>query len=191
MLPSICDVCLPTQFWFNIGLASQPIAAVMPTIVYDAGPALLQHWVCFIPSPANTCHSPNTVSKLAQRIRRWSNMEKIFGDCLVFGETGHCMWVTLPSSCRQKSHYPDNTIYWPNVDVMLETASMTLGQHYSNLIRLSSNHEYNCEYVLSEHFLDTQLFDLATSNVIFALFIRAVSQKCQPFPTHDPTLSAN
>ena len=32
--------------------------------------------------------------------------------------------------------------------------------------------------------------DLATSNVIFDIFIRTVQPKCQPLPTHDTTLSA-
>ena len=67
---------------------------------------------------------------------------------------------------------------------------MTLGQHYSSLIPLSSNHEYNSEYIFVI-LLKTQLFDLATSNVIFGLFIRTVSQKCQPFSTHDTTFPAN
>ena len=34
-------------------------------VVYDAGPALLQYWVCCIRSgstSANTCHLPNTIS---------------------------------------------------------------------------------------------------------------------------------
>ena len=58
------DVGLPTQFWFNLGPASQPIAgsAMGRQVVYDAGPTLFQHWVCCMLSsstPANTYHSPS------------------------------------------------------------------------------------------------------------------------------------
>ena len=66
---------------------------------------------------ANTCHSPNTVLMLAQRLRRWLNVEAALGDCPVFAWTA--MRVSHCSSRRKKSHYPDNTIHWPNADVML------------------------------------------------------------------------
>ena len=64
-------------------------------IVYDAGPTLLQHRVCCIPndstSPANTCHSPNTVSMLTQRLRRWPDIETSLGDYPVFAAVlPHC-----------------------------------------------------------------------------------------------------
>ena len=62
-----------------------------------------------------------------------------------------------------------------------------LDQHHFNQNPLSFNHEYNCEYIFSEHFLNTPVLNLATSNDIFD--IRTVLQKCQPFPTHGNPLS--
>ena len=74
-------------------------------------------------------------------------------------------------------------MHQPNADVMLHgLPSATLGQHYFNQNDLGSNHEYICENIFSEHFSSTQLFDLATSNIIFDLFISTTFQK--PFPTH-------
>ena len=37
---------------------------------------------CFI--PANTRHSPNAVSMLAHRLRRWPNIETALGEFIVF-----------------------------------------------------------------------------------------------------------
>ena len=34
--------------------------------------------------PANTGHSPNAVSMLAHRLRRWPNIETALGECPVF-----------------------------------------------------------------------------------------------------------
>ena len=38
--PGTQNVALPTQYRFNVGPASQPIAGSMPSIVSDAGPTL-------------------------------------------------------------------------------------------------------------------------------------------------------
>ena len=46
------------------------------------------------------------------------------------------------------------------------------GKHYSSQNRSSSNHEYNREYIFCEYFLKRQVLNLATSKVIFDLFIR-------------------
>ena len=54
---------------------------------------------------------------LAQRLRRWPDIETEFSDCPVFAWTA--MRVTLYSSLRLKNHYPDKTMHWPNADVML------------------------------------------------------------------------
>ena len=89
-------------------------------IFYNAGPTLPQHCFCCILSgrtPANTCHLPNTVSMLAQRLRHWPAIGTALGDCPVFAWTD--IRVTLCFSNRQKSHYPDKTIHWPNADAML------------------------------------------------------------------------
>ena len=40
--------------------------------------------------PANTRHSPNAVSMLAHRLRRWSNIETALGECLVFAGRLSC-----------------------------------------------------------------------------------------------------
>ena len=112
----------------------------------------------------------------------------------------HCYAGDTFSPCRRKGHYPYNTIHWTNAGPL----SAMLGQHYSNLFPLISNHEYNCGYIFSQQFLNTQLFDLGTSNVIFDLFISPQPEqlafhrkflpcplrRCQPFPTHRIPLSA-
>ena len=102
------DVGLPTQFRLNV------VPGQCRQIVYDAGPTLLQHWVCCI---LKHCHLPSTVLLLAQRLCCWPNNETGMGDCPVFAWTA--VQVTLFYSRLQKSHYPDNTIHWPNADVML------------------------------------------------------------------------
>ena len=71
--------------------------------VYDAGPTLRQHWVnvswllcvCFADistrteysrflDPDNiTRHSPDVISMLGQRCRRWPNIDITSGECLV------------------------------------------------------------------------------------------------------------
>ena len=38
-------------------------------------------------TPANTGHSPNAVSMLGQRRRRWANIKTALGECPVFAET--------------------------------------------------------------------------------------------------------
>ena len=45
------------------------------------------------------------------RIRRWPNIETELADCPVFALTA--IRETL------KGHYPDNTIHWPNCEIML------------------------------------------------------------------------
>ena len=68
-------------------------------------------------STPEKCHLPNIVSMLAQRLRRWSDIETKLADCPVFAWTA--IQVMLFSSRRQKIPYPDNTIHWPNADIML------------------------------------------------------------------------
>ena len=98
------DVGLPTQFQYNIGPVSQPIAGSMltnclrrwPNTTPNTGSAV---YLAAAPQ-ANSCHLPNTVLMLAQRLLRRPGSAALL----------------LP--CR-KSHYPDNKIHWPNADVML------------------------------------------------------------------------
>ena len=58
---------------------------------------------------------------LVQRPRRWPDIETTFGDCPMFAGTAHYYAGDAFTCRRQKSHYPDNTIHWPNADVMLAT----------------------------------------------------------------------
>ena len=55
------------------------------------------------PPPANTGHSLNAVSMLAQRRRRWANIETAFSECLVFAVSPRdprgCIHVLLGGSC--------------------------------------------------------------------------------------------
>ena len=92
-----------TQFRFNVEPVSQPIADSMLTNCLRRWPTLLQHWVCFILSgntPANMCHLPNTVSMMAQRLRRWPEIETALRDYPGFDWTA--MQVTFFSSRRQE-----------------------------------------------------------------------------------------
>ena len=41
-------------------------------------------WFSWLTNPANTGHSPNNVSMLGQRRRRWANIETTLGECPVF-----------------------------------------------------------------------------------------------------------
>ena len=66
---------IPDQCWVSVAALSCPHP--------DAGPKLFQHWVCCIRNSstlANTCHLLNTVSTLAQRLRRWPSFETGLGD---------------------------------------------------------------------------------------------------------------
>ena len=58
----------------------------------------------------------------AQRLQRWPDIETAMGDFPVFAWTAICGWRFAPpvrKATTQKSHYPYNTIHWPNGDVML------------------------------------------------------------------------
>ena len=116
-VPDTEDVGLPTKFRFNVGSAMQPIAASSRSIVYDADPALIYHRVCCILC-ANTCHSTNTASMLIHSLRRWPVIEKALGNCTVFSDCCIIM-IMLVTFKIPASETPDNTIHWPNADVML------------------------------------------------------------------------
>ena len=131
----------PTNFGSMLGQCRSPLLVQCRQIVYDAGPTLLQYSVCCILSgstPANTWHLPNTGFDAGWTLKQhWVIVP------LLFAWTA--MRMTLFSFRRQKSHYPDNTMYWPSADV----TSITLGQHYTNLISLSPGHECNRKYIFS------------------------------------------
>ena len=99
---------------------------------------------------------PIAVSMPVIHIRCWPNIRTELGDCPVFALTA--IWVTF--LYHQKGHYLDNTIHWPNCEIV-------------NIFS-------------SEDFLNTKVLNLGTLNVIVHMFI---IQKCQPFPTHSTPLS--
>ena len=69
-----------------------PLLVQCRSIVYDAGPTRIHHWVCCILC-ANTWHSPNAVSMLTHSFRRWPDSKTALGDCAVFSDC--CMGVTM------------------------------------------------------------------------------------------------
>ena len=48
------------------------------------------------------------------RIRRWLNIEIELGDCPVFALTAIRLTLNAPNG-----HYSDDTIHWPNCEIML------------------------------------------------------------------------
>ena len=102
--------------------STQPIADSMPTSRLQRWPnTTLTLWVCFILSgstTAETCHSPNVgpcnVFDADPTLKQhWVIVSCLLGLRITIG------WRFTPPPRIQKSHYPDNTIHWPNVDVML------------------------------------------------------------------------
>ena len=82
--------------FLDVGLPRSLLLVQCRQINNDAGPTLLQHWVCCILSgstQANMDHFPNTFSMLAQRIRRWPAIETALGACSV----GYCRIATQQS----------------------------------------------------------------------------------------------
>ena len=80
----------PSNFDSTLGQCRSLLLVQCRQIGYDSGPTLFQHWVCCVPSsstPANTCHLPNAVSMLAQRLWRWPDIKTVLGDCPVFAWT--------------------------------------------------------------------------------------------------------
>ena len=131
-----CWASVAAHCWFNAHVLSTTLAQHHSNTGYAV-------YLVAAPHAASTCHIPNTVSMMNQRLRRWPGINTAFGDYPVFAWTA--MRVTLSFSRLQKSYYPDNTIHWPNA----VPPYVTPGQHYPNLIPLSSNHEYNHKYIFS------------------------------------------
>ena len=164
-----------------MGQRCSPLLVQCWSIVYDADPALIYHRVCCILC-ANTCHSTNTVSMLTHSIRRWPVIKTALSDCTVFS---YCC-IMLGTFKIPVPETPDNTIHWPNADVMLCHRL----RRWTNIIPTKTlYHKYNREYYYFEHLLKTKVLNLRTWNVIFGMFIRTGVQKCQAFPTRSTYLS--
>ena len=105
-LPRKEDVSLyPPNSGSMLGQHRIPLLVQCRSIVYDAGPTLIHHWVCCILC-ANTWHSPNAVSLFTHSLRRWSDIETL-GNCrpIVFSDC--CMGVTICGWCfsfRRQKH---------------------------------------------------------------------------------------
>ena len=107
MLQCVPTIYLVQRMWAYtpnsgpmLGLRRSPFLVQCPSIVYDAGPALIQHWVCCILcscTSANTWHSPNAVSLLTHSLRRWPNIETALGivPCLLGRISMRVTLVTL------------------------------------------------------------------------------------------------
>ena len=96
-----------------------PLLVQCRSIVYNAGPTLIQHWVSCIlcaSTSANMCHSPNAVLMLTHSHRRRPDIETTLGDYTVFPDCGIVRRVTLSIPAPET---PDNTIHWPSAAVML------------------------------------------------------------------------
>ena len=141
-VPHTQDVGLPSKNSGSmLGQRCSPLLVQCRSIVYDADPALIYHTICCILC-ANMCHSTNTVSMLTHSHRRWPIIEKALGDCTVFSDC--CiMLVTFKIPAPET---PDNTIDWPNADVMLGHCL----RRWASIIPIKAlqalNHKYNREY---------------------------------------------
>ena len=137
-----------------LGQRCSPLLFQCQSSVYDAGPTLIQHWVCCILRASiseNTWHSPNTVSILTHSLRRWPNIETEFADCPEFVLTG--MRVTLYSL---EGHNSDKLIYWHNFEIMSGRClrpSATLGQHYSNQKPFSGEYSFFLNFFKTRKYL--------------------------------------
>ena len=97
-----------------LGQGHSSLVVQCRSIIYDAGPTLIHHWVCCILC-ADTWHSLNAVSMLTHSLQRWPVIETALGDCTLFSDC--CiMRVTLYILAPET---PDNTIHWPTADAML------------------------------------------------------------------------
>ena len=164
-VPDTEYVGLPTKFRFNFGPALQSIAGSMSVNRLRRWPSTNLSRVCCMLC-ANTCHSTNTVSMLTHSLRRWPVIETALGDCTVFSDC--CiMLVTFKIPAPET---PDNTIHWPNADVMLSHRLRRWANIIPTKTLLALNHNYNREY----YYFWTLAKNKSTKpwNVIFDMFIR-------------------
>ena len=123
-----------------LGQRCSPLLVQYRSIVYNADAALIYHRICCILC-ANTCHS-TCVSMLTHSLRRWPVIETALGDCTVFSD---CC-IMLMTFKIPASETPDNTIHWPNVDVMLGHRLRRWANFIPTKTLQAPNHKYNREY---------------------------------------------
>ena len=132
------DEGLPTKFGSMLVQRRSPLLVQCRSIVHDAGPTLIHHWVCFILC-LNTWHSPNAVLMWTPSLRRWPVIETALGDSWLLHYAG-----TLSTPAPET---PDNMIHWPNVDVLLGHRL----RRWANIILTKTlwalNHKYNRDYL--------------------------------------------
>ena len=118
-VPRTHDVGLPTQYPFNVGPASQPIAGSMlvnrlrrlpntnptPGLLYT-----LRHHISKHMAFTQCCFNIYPDFALAQHWNRIGWFSRVCYDCYV----GDAL-----DPRHQKGHFPDNTIHWLNADAML------------------------------------------------------------------------
>ena len=141
-----------------LGQRCSPLLVQCRSIVYNARPTLIHHRVCCI-LYANTCHSPDAASMLTHGLSRWLVIETALGDCIIFS-VSCIMRVTL---FVQVPETTDDTIHWPNSDVMLGHCL----RRWANVIPAKTfwalNHKYKREYIFfSEDLLKTKVLNLRT-----------------------------
>ena len=119
-VPHTENVGLPTKVRFNVGPASQTIAGSMPAIVNDAGPTLIYLRVCCILCSKHVafnqcCLNVDPVFDAGPSLKQpW-----VIVPC--FLTAALCWWrFNIPAP-----ETPDNTIHWPNADVMWATVCDT------------------------------------------------------------------
>ena len=131
-----------------LGQRRSPLLVQSLSIVYDAGPTQIHRWVCCILC-ANTWHSPNAISMLTHSLRRWPDIETALGSCTVFSDCCIVMPVTLSILAPET---PDNTIHWPEADVMLGHRLRGWTSIISTKTFRAPITIFNRECIFSEHF---------------------------------------
>ena len=82
------------------------------------------------------------------RIRRWPKIETELGDCPVFALTAIRVTLYAP-----KGHHPDNTIRWPDCEIMLGHRL----RRWANIIPTKPFKLLNTNIIVNIFFLETFL----------------------------------
>ena len=109
------DVGLPTKCRFNVQPLRCPLLVQCRSIVYDAGLTIIHHWVCCIlhgkhVAFSQCCFNVDPPSSTLVK-QHW-----VIVPYFLTAALGVTVPVTFSIPAPET---PDNTIYWPNADVML------------------------------------------------------------------------